>query len=96
MSDISINPAALHIVANALTNKETRTQEDTVATNNNSDAVISNVRKQDNNFNEKIKTSTEAQAATAESSRLIKSDIDTALIAQANNLPSEVLELLGD
>ena len=96
MSEISINPAALHIVANVLKGNDQKSTEISNSSFGKEAPVVANVRSHDGVDGEKIMSSIEAQAATVASSKLIRSDANTALMAQANNLPSDVLDLLGD
>ena len=96
MSEISINPAALHIVANVLGNSDQKAMETVTPRSDNSAPVISKVRARVGSDDEKITSSAEAHAATLASRKLIQADTNAALMAQAHNLPSEVLDLLGD
>ena len=58
--------------------------------------VKANVRSQGAEDSQTIISSAAAKAATAASSKLIKSDALAAMMAQANQLPSDVLDLLED
>lgn len=96
MSEISINPAALHMVGSVFSNNEVKPAEEEDAQFGIGAPVVANVRNQDVEDSEAIVSSAQAKEATAASTRLIKSDALAAMMAQANQLPSGVLELLED
>ena len=96
MSEISINPVALHIVGNVYSNSDVKEPIKEVPQKKEGAAVVANVRGQGQSTNEIITSSVAAKAATAATSELIKSDTAAAMRAQADYLPSEVLELLED
>jgi len=96
MSELSINPVALHLVSNVFSNTVPKSSEDETAELGVGAPVVANVRERDTGDNEVITSSSQAQAAITTSRELIMSDAVAALAAQGNNLPSDVLELLED
>jgi len=96
MSEISINPAALHMVSSVFSNNDVKEVEETESQIGVGAPVFANLRTQGVDDNEAIVSSAQAKEATAASSRLIKSDALAAMMAQANQLPSDVLDLLDD
>ena len=96
MSDLTINPVALHLVSNVFSNPETKAVEEETTQLGVGAPVVANVRDRGAEDAEVIKSASQAQAAITQSRELIMSDAVAALAAQGNNLPSEVLDMLDD
>ena len=95
MSDLSINPVALHLVSNVFSNPGSKSVEEESVQLGVGAPVVANIRERVAD-GEVITSTSEAQAAITSSRDLIMSDAVAALAAQGNNLPSDILDLLED